>query len=186
MKENLPQLLKERRKISGLTQTEVANKLHVSRQAISNWETGRNLPDLILVAQLANIYGISVDELINDDNDSKTKITKKPVKYIYPLLMLSILTTSRLIVASSSRSLLIMDGLILLSLILLGLTKIKKPKVQLLLQLITLIVFLVGTFETSFLNSFGFQTAVFLASIMLVCQLFSTYHYQKRGVSKNI
>ena len=99
----LPKLLKQRRQLSGLTRAEVANKLHVSRQAISNWETGRHLPDLILVNQLANIYDSSVDELINDD--SKAKLSKSSVSYIYPLLMLSILATSRLTLASSSKSL---------------------------------------------------------------------------------
>ena len=175
---NLPKLLKQKRQLSGLTQAEVANKLHVSRQAISNWETGRHLPDLILVNQLANIYDTSVDELINDD--SNTKLSKSPVSYIYPLLMLSVLTTSRLTITSSSRSLLIIDGLILLSVTLLCLTKIKRLKVQLSLQLITLIVLLGCAFKTNLLNSFGFQTAAFLTSIILLCQLISTYHYQKR------
>jgi transcriptional regulator with XRE-family HTH domain len=174
----LPKLLKQRRQLSGLTQAEVANKLHVSRQAISNWETGRHLPDLILVNQLANIYDSSVDELINDD--SNTKLSKSPVSHIYPLLLLSILATSRLTLASSSRSLLIMDGLILLSVILLCLTKIKSLKIQLSLQLITFIIFLGCTFKTSLLDSFEFQTAAFLTSIILLCQLVSTYHYQKR------
>ena len=175
---NLPKLLKQKRQLSGLTQAEVANKLHVSRQAISNWETGRHLPDLILVNQLANIYDSSVDELINDD--SNTKLSKSPVSYIYPLLMLSVLTTSRLTITSSSRSLLIIDGLILLSVTLLCLTKIKRLKVQLSLQLITLIVLLGCAFKTNLLNSFGFQTVAFLTSIILLCQLISTYHYQKR------
>ncbi|MCM0598334.1 helix-turn-helix transcriptional regulator [Periweissella fabalis] len=174
----LPKLLKQRRQLSGLTQAEVANKLHVSRQAISNWETGRHLPDLILVNQLANIYDSSVDELINDD--SKAKLSKSPVGYIFSLLMLSILATSRLILVSSSKNLLIMDGLILLSVTLLSLTKIKNLKVQLSLQLITLIVLLGCTFKTSLLNSFGFQTATFLTNIILLCQLVSTYHYQKK------
>ncbi|WP_439819801.1 helix-turn-helix transcriptional regulator [Lactiplantibacillus plantarum] len=167
--------IKTLRRQSNLTQETLAQKLHVSRQAISNWETGRHLPDLILVNQLANIYDSSVDELINDD--SKAKLGKSPVSYIYPLLMLSILATSRLILASSSRSLLIMDGLIFLSVILLCLTKIKNLKVQLSLQLFMLIISLGCTFKTSLLNSFGFQTAAFLTSIILLCQLVSTYHY---------
>ena len=176
--ENLAELLKQKRELSGFTQAEVANKLHVSRQAISNWETGRHLPDLILVNQLANIYGISVGEPV--DYDSKTKFSKSPVKHLCPLSMLSILVTSRLIIASSSRSLFFMDVLIFLSVALFCSTKLHNLKTQLLIQLISLIVFLGCTFKTSLLNSFGFQTSAFLASLVLLCQLVSTYHYQQR------
>lgn len=58
----------------------IGNKLHVSRQAISTWEIGRHLPDLILVNQLANIYDRSVDELINDD--SKAKLGKSQIRLL--------------------------------------------------------------------------------------------------------
>lgn len=177
--QGLSKLLKQKRQLSGLTQAEVAKKLHVSRQAISNWETGRNLPDLLLVNQLAEIYDTSVGELINDD--AKDKFRKKSVSYIYPLLMLSILATSRLTLPSSPISLLIIDGLILLSVTLLCLTNIKNFKVKLLSQLSSFIICLSCTFKSSLLNSFGLQTATFMTSLILVCQLVSTYHYQKRG-----
>ncbi|MCP0887373.1 helix-turn-helix transcriptional regulator [Ligilactobacillus sp. WILCCON 0076] len=174
---NLSKLLKKRRQASGLTQTEVAKKLHVSRQAISNWETGRHLPDLILIDQLANIYGISIDELINDN---PPKNIENPVKRTYPLLILAILITSRLTIASSSRSLLIMDGLILLSIGLFNLTKLKKLKLQVALQLISLMTFLICTFKSNILSSFSFQTTTFIVCIILSCQLCSTYHYFKK------
>ena len=55
------------------------------------------------------------------------------------------------------------------------LTKIKNLNVQLLVQLSALIIFISCTFKTSLLNSSGFQTAAFLTSIILLCQLVSTY-----------
>ncbi len=45
----ISELLKYKRQENGLTQAAVAKKLHVSRQAVSNWETGRHLPDVILI-----------------------------------------------------------------------------------------------------------------------------------------
>ena len=51
----LSQKLQIRRKEMNLTQEEVANKIHVSRQTISNWETGRTLPDidsLVLIREI--------------------------------------------------------------------------------------------------------------------------------------
>lgn len=53
----------DRRKSLGLTQAEVAQKLNVSFQAVSKWENG-TLPATELLAQLAAMLGVSVDELL--------------------------------------------------------------------------------------------------------------------------
>ncbi len=59
------------RKKSGLSQEEVAGKLGVSRQTISKWETDETLPDICQSKRLANLYGLSLDELIEFDVDVK-------------------------------------------------------------------------------------------------------------------
>ena len=57
------------RKNKGLSQEMVAEKLGVSRQTISKWETDETLPDIRQSKNLAVLYGISLDELIDWDGD---------------------------------------------------------------------------------------------------------------------
>lgn len=59
------------RKKRGLSQEEVAQKLGVSRQTISKWELDETLPDICQSKKLANLYGLSLDELIEFDIDVK-------------------------------------------------------------------------------------------------------------------
>lgn len=59
------------RKKSGLSQENVAEKLGVSRQTISKWETDETLPDIRQSKQLATLYHITLDELIQFDADEK-------------------------------------------------------------------------------------------------------------------
>ncbi len=59
------------RKKSGLTQEEVAEKLGVSRQTISNWELDETLPDIFQSKKLSKLYNLSLDELIEFDSDLK-------------------------------------------------------------------------------------------------------------------
>ncbi len=47
----------------GLTQSEVAKSLSLTVQAVSKWETGRNLPDISLLPDIADLYGVTIDEL---------------------------------------------------------------------------------------------------------------------------
>lgn len=56
--------IKEIRTSHQLTQEQFAMKLNVTRQAVSNWENNRNLPDLEMLILIATIFGISLDELI--------------------------------------------------------------------------------------------------------------------------
>ena len=59
------------RKKKGLSQEEVAEKLGVSRQTISKWETEETVPDIYQAKKLAKIYGLSLDELIDTYLDQK-------------------------------------------------------------------------------------------------------------------
>lgn len=59
--------LKEARQMRGLTQENVAEKLNVSRQTISNWETEKFYPDILYVLQLSDLYQVSLDELLKGD-----------------------------------------------------------------------------------------------------------------------
>lgn len=57
------------RKKSGFTQEEVADRLGVSRQTISKWESDETLPDIRQSKRLAALYGVTLDELIEFDLD---------------------------------------------------------------------------------------------------------------------
>lgn len=57
----------DERKIMGLSQEELAEKLGVSRQAVSKWESAQSMPDLQRVLQLAELFGVSTDYLLKDD-----------------------------------------------------------------------------------------------------------------------
>lgn len=61
---NLGSNLYNARKKSGLSQEEVAEKLGVSRQTISKWETGETLPDIRQAKRLAGLYRLTLDDLI--------------------------------------------------------------------------------------------------------------------------
>lgn len=68
---NLGSSLFAARKKSGLSQEAVAEKLGVSRQTISKWETDETLPDIRQSKRLATLYRLSLDELIDFDMDVK-------------------------------------------------------------------------------------------------------------------
>ncbi len=52
------------RKSKNLTQKEVAENIGVSYQAVSKWERNENLPDALLLVQIADLYEVTVDELL--------------------------------------------------------------------------------------------------------------------------
>lgn len=66
----------------GMTQAEFADKFHVTRQTVSNWENNKNYPDLRTLRQISDEYGISFDFLLKEDDsliksidDTKRKMT---------------------------------------------------------------------------------------------------------------
>lgn len=63
----LGQRLKAHRKELGISQDELAEKIFVSRQSISNWENNKTYPDIHTLLLLAETFGVSLDELIKGD-----------------------------------------------------------------------------------------------------------------------
>ena len=66
--------LKAARVTAQLTQEQVAEKIMVSRQTVSNWENGKSLPDIISVMNLSDLYGATLDELLKGDQKMKEKM----------------------------------------------------------------------------------------------------------------
>lgn len=57
--------LYHKRKALGLTQTQIADQLHISFQAVSRWEKGLSIPTAEMLLNLSKIYNVSVDEILN-------------------------------------------------------------------------------------------------------------------------
>jgi len=64
---NLRHQIKFYRTSMGLSQDELAEQIYVSRQTISNWETGKNYPDVHSLVLMGNFFNVSLDELIKGD-----------------------------------------------------------------------------------------------------------------------
>lgn len=71
--------IKNARKNAGLSQTQLAQKLCVSRAAIAKWETDAGLPDVMNLKALADLLNVSVDQLLDDSVDSDYLVTKEPL-----------------------------------------------------------------------------------------------------------
>lgn len=66
------------RKQKGLTQMNLAERLNVSRQAISRWEVGAAVPSTDNLKVLGELYGVQVDYLLNDDAECEPKVPEIP------------------------------------------------------------------------------------------------------------
>ena len=64
------------RKSNGMSQEDLAEKLNVSRQAISRWESGTAMPDANNILQLSKLFSITADYLLNDDYQSDNDVPK--------------------------------------------------------------------------------------------------------------
>lgn len=68
--------IKKYRSNMGISQEELAEKIYVSRQTVSNWETGKNYPDIHSLLLLSSLFNVSLDQLIKGD----VVIMKKEIK----------------------------------------------------------------------------------------------------------
>ena len=70
------------RKKNGMSQEELADRLGVSRQAVSRWELGSTLPDAPNLLKLSDLFGVSIDCLLRDEYDEERQVppmnTKAP------------------------------------------------------------------------------------------------------------
>lgn len=71
----LSTILVEERKKRGETQQKVANSLYISRQSLSNWENGKNFPDVPMLIELSNYYDFSLD-IIKGDTQFMKQVKK--------------------------------------------------------------------------------------------------------------
>lgn len=73
--------LKEARKNAGLTQTELAEKLSVSRQAITKWESGKGIPDIENLRTISKVLEVSIDFLLDDEEKLDKTVIREQMNY---------------------------------------------------------------------------------------------------------
>ena len=76
--------LKEEREKRNWSQNDLAERLHVSRQTVSKWETGKNYPNIEILIALSDLFGITVDELLRSDKELKEKVIRDGKQLAYP------------------------------------------------------------------------------------------------------
>ncbi|GBG93639.1 hypothetical protein LFYK43_00980 [Ligilactobacillus salitolerans] len=79
---DLGQFLKNSRQNCALSQNNVATQLHISRQAISSWETGKSYPDIDNLMRLSNLYHFNLDEILCENQHLREKIATNEQKNV--------------------------------------------------------------------------------------------------------
>lgn len=65
--------IRKHRTESGLSQKDLAEKVYVTRQTVSNWENGKSYPDIQSLLLLSQLFSVSVDQLIKGDLETMKK-----------------------------------------------------------------------------------------------------------------
>ena len=76
---SIGQKLKDARKKAGLSQEQLAEKLCVSRQAITKWESDKGIPDIENIQNISKLFGVSIDSLLNDGDEISTNVIKESI-----------------------------------------------------------------------------------------------------------
>lgn len=76
--------LKKEREKRQWSQVELAEKIHVSRQSVSKWETGKNYPSIEVIIDLSDLLGITIDELLRSDEELKEKVIQDSKQLAHP------------------------------------------------------------------------------------------------------
>ena len=92
--------MKKYRSELGLSQDALGEKIYVSRQTISNWETGKNYPDVNSLIRMGEVFGITVDALLKGDAEEIKEMIKREdqnefnrLSWVFSILMLLMILT---------------------------------------------------------------------------------------------
>ncbi len=69
------------RKANGYTQISLAEKLNYSDKAISKWERGESIPDVVVLKELADLFGVTLDYLVQKEHNAPPKTGGKVIKH---------------------------------------------------------------------------------------------------------
>ena len=78
MQENIGAKIAELRREHNMKQDELAEMLGVTPQAVSKWENGASMPDIALLPKLANIFGVTIDDLFGADRTPEPDVQMVP------------------------------------------------------------------------------------------------------------
>ena len=90
--QQLHECLRRLRLDRGMTQAEVAEKLNVTRQTVSSYESGRTQPDVEMLKRLAEVYGVSVQEILSSEPPVKAD-DRGQLKLLWGMVALLLLCT---------------------------------------------------------------------------------------------
>ena len=98
---NFGEKIRQLREEKGMTQQTLADKLYVTRQAVSRWECGARYPDLLTAKKIAQVLEASVDELLSgeelQENIGNKSILEKPVEHWIQIALYAIVAVSYLV-----------------------------------------------------------------------------------------
>ena len=93
--ETLGKKISKYRKLKQMTQADLATQLNVSAQAVSKWENDLSIPDLPLLIEIANIFNVSMDELLRQkENTEVIRVVEEPLRKSINQMMLRIVVNS--------------------------------------------------------------------------------------------
>lgn len=94
------------RKMHGYSQDELADKIGISRQTLSKYETGESLPDIERCMLLADIFGVTMDDLVNfDKKDSNNLGLDMPPKGKHVFGMVTVGDKGQIVIPAKARKL---------------------------------------------------------------------------------
>jgi transcriptional regulator with XRE-family HTH domain len=76
--QHVGKIISNLRKENNMTQMELADKLNISFQAVSNWERGQSMPDISKLGELAAIFGVTIDGLLG--NEKSAQVVEKLIR----------------------------------------------------------------------------------------------------------
>lgn len=94
MKETFGQRFARLRKSKGYTQEQIADKVNISYQAVSKWENDISSPDISILGELANILGVTTDELLGRVDPNKVTLVEEPQRKELKNMLLKIIVDS--------------------------------------------------------------------------------------------
>ncbi|MBU5366146.1 MAG: helix-turn-helix transcriptional regulator [Enterococcus sp.] len=158
-------ILKEQRKIRNLTQQEVAEIFHVTRQTVSNWENEKNYPDVPTLVAISDYFEVSLDYLMKGDEKYMAKM-KQEAKLLRSIQVGSVPT----IIAGT----MLICSLILIIALFKGGSVVDILPYQLMLTIVTIWSFVIhfGNLRSQMNRVIGTSVSVFLFASLFV-NLFS-------------
>ncbi len=99
--EKVGKFIKEIRKKNNLTQKELADKYGVTYQAVSKWENGINLPDVVLLRQMSKDFNISIEDILDGEYKNKKNNKKMLLLIICTVILIIVLIFTVLLIKNN-------------------------------------------------------------------------------------